>query len=561
MSGPSEHMATASAIPIPSAMISTSSAAWFYLQQGLVRLPGGHHVISYIEKATQDDPYRTAVEASLILYGIYYYLSKPQQKKGLQSNRPNLTKHEIDALIDEWEPEPIVVPPVNDKETAERYWRLAKIPIVENHGMTKYIDFTRDDKKESFENVLNLASNNFLALSETPEVLEVARQTIRDYGVGACGPAGFYRNQDVHYNLEYTLAEFFGTVACCLYGQDFAVSSSVLPAFTKRGDVIVADDQVSLADQNALQLSRSTVYYFQHNNMESLEELLEQLNESEKKEKLPAIPRKFIVTEGIFHNSGDIAPLPELVELKRKYKYRLFVDETMSLGVLGATGRGLPEHYNMDRSTSIDITVGSMATAFGSSGGFVLGDTFMSEYQHIGSNAYCFSASLPAYATTVVDKTLQIMDNNNSTVQTLQKLSRTMFYFFNSRVQLNEFFTLTSSEFSPVVHLELKESIRNSKFHYSRDSLFTELLSLQKRKISDVFIEPFEKEEMFLQDIVDAILVNHNILISRHTIVLKQETLPIVPSLRISCTAAMTEEELLNACENIVTTIVGLCTQ
>ena len=557
---PTDHMTIPTAIPIPSAVIATSSAAWFYLHQGLSKLPGGHHVISYIEKATQDDPYRTAVEASLILYGIYYYLSKPQQKKGLQSNRPNLSTKEMDALIDEWEPEPIVVPPINDKETAERYWRLSKIPITENHGISKYIDFTRNGKKESFENVLNLASNNFLALSETPEVLQVAKDTIKNYGVGACGPAGFYGNQDVHYNLEYTLAEFFGTEACCLYGQDFAVSSSVIPAFTKRGDVIVADDQVSLAVQNALQLSRSTVYYFQHNDMESLEELLEQLNEQERKEKLPAIPRKFIVTEGLFHNSGDIAPLPQLVELKRKYKYRLFVDETLSLGVLGSTGRGLPEQFNLDRSTSIDITVGSMATAFGSSGGFVLGDTFMSDYQHIGSNAYCFSASLPAYTTTVVDKILQIMDNDNSTVSNLQKLSRTMFHFFNSRVQLNEFFNITSSEFSPVIHLELKESKRIELFGYSKDSLFTELANLQKRKISDVFIEPFEKEEIFLQQIVDNILVNHNILISRHTIVLKQESLPIVPSLRISCTASMTEDELLTACENIITSINKLCT-
>ena len=156
-----------------------------------------------------------------------------------------------------------------------------------------------------------------------------------------------------------------------LYGQDFCVASSVLPAFTKRGDVIVADDQVSLALQNALQLSRSTVYYFEHNNMESLENLLAELTDLEKKDKPPAIPRKFIVTEGLFENSGDIAPLPELVKLKEKYKFRLFVDENLSIGVLGATGRGLAEHYGMNRATAIDITIGSLATAIGSSGGFL----------------------------------------------------------------------------------------------------------------------------------------------------------------------------------------------
>ena len=544
------------AIPIPAAIVRSSSAALFYLNKGLNTVPGGHHVLNYIEKSSHDDPYRTAIEAGLILYGIYYYLSKPQRKAGLQANRPKLSQAEMDALIDEWEPEPLVVPPVNDHETKERYWRLAKMPVVRNGPIAKYIDFSRDDNKESFEHVLNLASNNFLALSQTPEVLDVARDTINNSGVGACGPAGFYGNQDVHYNCEYMLAEFFGTEACCLYGQDFAVSSSVVPAFTKRGDVIVADDQVSLAVQNALQLARCTIYYFQHNDMESLDELLNQLNEQEKKEKLPAIPRKFIVTEGLFQNSGDVAPLPQLVELKIKYKYRLFVDETMSLGVLGATGRGLPEHFGLDRATSIDVTVGSMATAFGSSGGFVLGDKFMSDYQHIGSNAYCFSASLPGYTTTVVSKCIEIMDGNNSEVQQLQKLARAMFYFFSSRVKLNDYFTITSSEFSPVLHLELKEGVRAKLFGYTSDTLFAELTSLQKRKISDVCIDPYENEEIFLQQLVDDVLLSHNIIISRHTIVLKQETLPIVPSLRISCTSGMTEDELLTACENIATTML-----
>lgn len=549
------------AIPIPAFMISSSASAWFYCNQLLNRVPGGHNVINYIEKSTQDDPYRSAIEISLILYGIYYYLSKPQQKKGLQSNRPNLSKQEIDNLIDEWEPESIVSPPTNDYETSRKYWKLTKIPVIENQGIRKYINFTRNNKQETFEHVFNLASNNFLTLTETPEVITVAKQTIKEYGVGACGPAGFYGNQDVHYNVEYDLAEFFGTEGCCLYGQDFCVAPSVIPAFTKRGDVIVADDQVSISVQNALQLSRSTVYYFQHNDMESLDELLAQLNETERKEKLPGIPRKFIVTEGLFHNSGDLAPLPELVNLKNKHKYRLFVDETFSLGVLGKTGRGLAEHFNMDRATSIDITVGSMATAFGSSGGFVLGDTFMTNHQHIGSNAYCFSASLPAYTTTIVSKSLEIMDKDNSMVANLQKLSRSMFYFFTSRVKFNDIFTIKSSEFSPILHLELTEKFRLKKFGYTRDQLFAELSSLQKRKVTDVFIEPYENEEIFLQQIVDDILINHNVLITRHTMVIKQETLPIVPSLRISCTAAMTEDELLTACENISDSITSICTQ
>lgn len=349
-------------IPIPAFIVTTSSYLWYYFNLVLTQIPGGQFIVSYIKKSHHDDPYRTTVEIGLILYGIIYYLSKPQQKKSLQAQKPNLSPQEIDALIEDWEPEPLVDPSATDEQS----WRVAKTPVTMEMPIQNHITITRNNLQEKYTNVFNLASNNFLQLSATEPVKEVVKTTIKNYGVGACGPAGFYGNQDVHYTLEYDLAQFFGTQGSVLYGQDFCAAPSVLPAFTKRGDVIVADDQVSLPVQNALQLSRSTVYYFNHNDMNSLECLLNELTEQEKLEKLPAIPRKFIVTEGIFHNSGDLAPLPELTKLKNKYKFRLFVDETFSIGVLGATGRGLSEHFNMDRATAIDITVGSMATALGS---------------------------------------------------------------------------------------------------------------------------------------------------------------------------------------------------
>lgn len=406
-------------IPIPAFVVTTSSYLWYYFNLVMAQIPGGQFVVSYIVKSHHDDPYRTTVEIGLILYGIVYYLSKPQQKKSLQAQKPNLSPQEIDALIEDWEPEPLASPIAIDEQS----WRVAAIPVTMGMPIQNHVTITRNDLKETYTNVFNLASNNFLQLSVTQPVTDVVKTTIKNYGVGACGPAGFYGNQDVHYRLEYDLAQFFGTEGAVLYGQDFCVAPSVIPAFTKRGDVIVADDEVSLSVQNALQLSRSTVYYFNHNDMNSLESLLNELTEQEKLEKLPAIPRKFIVTEGIFHNSGDLAPLPELTKLKNKYKFRLFVDETFSIGVLGATGRGLSEHFDMDRATSIDITVGSMATALGSSGGFVLGDSAMCHHQRIGSNAYCFSACLPAYNATSVSKVLDLLDSNNDAVQTLQRLS------------------------------------------------------------------------------------------------------------------------------------------
>ncbi|CCK72393.1 serine C-palmitoyltransferase LCB1 KNAG_0K00250 [Huiozyma naganishii CBS 8797] len=545
-------------IPIPSFIVTACTFFWVHFHDLMVRLPLGNRMLNYIEKSSHDDPYRTIIEVSLILYGIYYYLSNPQKKKSLQGINRNLSKQEIDNLIDEWEPEGLVHR--DAKDNAKQEWRLAKIPVVVDGGVDNYVSVTRNDAQERFDNVFNMSSYNFLQLSQTESVLEKARQTIKQYGVGACGPAGFYGNQDVHWNLEYDLAKFFGTEAAVLYGQDFTVAPSVLSAFTKRGDVIVADDQVSLSLQNALQLSRSTVYYFEHNNIESLDKLLTQLNAQEAKEKLPAIPRKFIVTEGIFQNIGDIAPLPELVKLKMKHKYRLFVDETLSLGVLGKTGRGLSEHFGMPRATSIDVTVGSLATAIGTSGGFTLGDAVMSNHQHIGSNAYCFSACLPAYAVSCASKILRIMDEDNSAVSTVQQLSKSMFNFFDGALrEMRNYITVVSDDVSPVVHLELTPEFRSSRFHYTADQLFTYVSSSQKKRQTTIIFEPYEAEEQFLQAIVDELLMKHNILITRNIFVLKQETLPLVPSLKICCNANMNEQELLGACASIKEVILGFC--
>ncbi|KAL3233386.1 Serine palmitoyltransferase 1 [Nakaseomyces bracarensis] len=542
-------------VPVPVFITTSLSYVWFFFNDVVTKIPGGSYVISYIKKSHRDDPYRTAIELGLLIYALIYYLSKPQQKKGLQSSQPNLSAAEMDALIEEWEPEPMV----DDSLTEFQNWRLQKIPEMKESGVQTRINFTRDNGKESYNDVLNMCSNNFLQLSTTKRIEEVAKTTIKNYGVGACGPAGFYGNQDVHYHLEYELAKFFGTDSAVLYGQDFCVAASVIPAFTKRGDILVADNDVSLAVQNALQLSRSTVYYYDHNNMESLEALLAELTEAEQKDKPPAIPRKFIVTEAIFTNTGDIAPLPELTRLKRKYKFRLFVDETLSLGVLGPTGRGLPEHYGLDRASSIDITVGSLANALGSSGGFVLGDHVMSQHQHIGSNAYCFSASLPAYTTTCAAETLKILAEDNTTVSRVHKLSSELNQFFNDNIQLRQYITVTSSEHSPIQHIELSDDYRQKKFGYSKDQLFQIVNSLQKKCITSRYIEPYEDEEKFLQEIVDEVLEKHNILITRNTLVLKSESVPIVPSLKISCTAAMSDNDIENVCQAVSSAILNHC--
>lgn len=540
-----------SSIPVPTVVISSASYVWYYFITLFKLVPGANYVIAYVKKSHQDDPYRTFVEILLIVYSIFYFLNKPRKKGAV--DQPKLSQREVENLIEEWEPEPLVV----RDERSE--WRLSKIPVIEDSGVQNIVNITRDDGKEAFLSVFNMCSYNFLGLSHTPEVIKTVKYIIGNYGVGACGPAGFYGNEDVHYNLEYDLASFFGTEGCALYGQDYCLPASVLPAFTKRGDIVVADDKVSPSSQNALQLSRSTVYYYKHNDMESLEKILHELTETEKKEKLPAIPRKFILTEGLFQKTGEIAPLPELVKLKRKYKFRLYVDETYSIGVLGSTGRGLAEHFNMDRASSIDLTVGSLATALGSSGGFVLGDRVMTDHQRIGSHAYVFSASLAPYAVKAVSTVLELMDKDNSAVLKLQDLSAKMHKWFTNDNEVLKFVEVTSSPCSSVLHFQLSSEMRLKKFGSTIDSIFEESQQQQRHCVSKHFVESWENEEKFLQEIVDEVLTTSNILITRDTLILKQESLPLVPSISLCCNADMEETQLSDAISVIKRIVIEQC--
>lgn len=156
----------------------------------------------------------------------------------------------------------------------------------------------------------NLASYNYYNFVANEYLKEKAIQTLRTYGVGPCGPPGFYGTQDVHMRTEADVASFLGTPACIIYAQAFSTISSVIPAFSKRGDIIVADKGVNFAIRKGIQISRSLVRWYEHNDMEDLERVLAKITKEQAKKPLT---RRFIITEGLFENGGDIVNLPKIV--------------------------------------------------------------------------------------------------------------------------------------------------------------------------------------------------------------------------------------------------------
>ncbi|KAJ1565182.1 serine palmitoyltransferase component [Nowakowskiella sp. JEL0078] len=349
-------------------------------------VPGASILYKYVRSSYQGDPIRTFLELLLLVFLAWYFYAK-RYKPGMDVVK--LSEKEIDDLCEEWVPEPLV-PELTEFQKLE----LEKIQTISSAAGPKVM-------LQTGKLVVNLTANNFLGIMNQDQIKEKAIETLRTYGVGSCGPPGFYGTLDVHMELEQKLALFVGAEAAIIYSQGFSTIASSLPAFAKRGDIIVADDGVSFAIQKGLVASRSIVKYFKHNDMDDLERVLNQIASDDRKQKKKTPTRRFLVVEGIYADYCDIAPLPKLiitVELKKKFKYRLVIEESYSFGVLGKRGAGIADHFSISPKflSDIDMIAVSMCNTLASAGGFVAGSKEVVDHQRLSAQAYTFSASLPA---------------------------------------------------------------------------------------------------------------------------------------------------------------------
>lgn len=224
---------------------------------------------------------------------------------------------------------------------------------------------------------------------------------------------------DVHLELESEIARLLQVEEAIVYSQGFMAVASVIPAFCKRGDIIVADDGISFAAQTGLEISRSEVYFFRHNDMDDLIRVLDCVNQDCKRKKMP-LSRRFIVVEGLYSKTGDKCPLPKIMEIKSRYKYRLILDESLSFGCLGARGLGITDFYGIPAS-SVDIIAGSFSNCLGSSGGFCAGSHAVVDHQRLSSQAYCFSAALPALLAVSASLAMQQIEAQPGMLQDLRR--------------------------------------------------------------------------------------------------------------------------------------------
>jgi len=406
--------------------------------------------VDYVESTLQVPFLHLLLEVLLVLWIIRLMTRKSYNPK---ESKLELTKEEEDKLIAEWEPEPLI--PVDEK--VPEYVRNPK--YIEGKPGYK---ITIDGKE-----CLNLCTMNFLGLVGNPTVEASAIETLKKYGVGTCGPRGFYGTIDVHLQLEQKIASFLGTEEAILYSYGFATVSSAIPAYSKRTDVIFCDKGVSFAIQKGISASRSKVYWFEHNDMYDLECKLKEQEEKDKKNpKKAAVTRRFLVVEGLYVNYGDIVPLPDLIELKNKYKVRVFIDETISFGVLGANGRGVTEHFNIPLS-EIDLMAVSLEASLGSVGGFCAGTSFVVDHQRLSGQGYCFSASLPPLLSVAAETGIKLMEEDTGMFEKLRGNAE----LFRKELEGLSGFEVMGHQASPVIHLRFLEVNENMTREEEEDKL------------------------------------------------------------------------------------------
>jgi serine palmitoyltransferase len=259
------------------------------------RVPGSDMLVRYIRSSYQNDPARSIIELFLFVFVIVYVA---KSRFSTERSRVQLTEEEIDELVAEWNPEPLV-----GALSAVEKGEAEKVPVIVGASGPK-------SKLSNGKIVTNLASANYYNFLASEALKEKAVSTLRTYGVGPCGPPNFYGTQDVHMQTEADVAAHLGVPSCIVYAQAFSTISSVIPAFSKRGDIIVADKAVNYSIRKGIQLSRSTVFWYEHNDMEDLERVLQKIIKIYSRKPLT---RRFIVAEGLSENIGDMCDLTKIV--------------------------------------------------------------------------------------------------------------------------------------------------------------------------------------------------------------------------------------------------------
>ncbi|MCR4919254.1 MAG: aminotransferase class I/II-fold pyridoxal phosphate-dependent enzyme [Prevotella sp.] len=288
--------------------------------------------------------------------------------------------------------------------------------------------------------VLMFGSNAYTGLTGDQRIIDKAKAALDQYGSGCAGSRFLNGTLDLHVQLEKEIAEFIHKDDCLCFSTGFSVNQGVLAMVVGKGDYIICDDRDHASIVDGRRLSFARQLHYKHNDMDDLERILQGL---------PHEAVKLIVVDGVFSMEGDLAKLPEIVALKKKYNCSVMVDEAHGLGVFGKQGRGVCDYFGV--TDDVDLIMGTFSKSLASIGGFIASDSDTINYLRHTCRTYIFSASNTPAATAAAMEALHIIQQEPERIEKLWKVTRYALRRFRE-----EGFEIGETE-SPIIPLYVRD--------------------------------------------------------------------------------------------------------
>lgn len=288
--------------------------------------------------------------------------------------------------------------------------------------------------------VLMFGSNAYTGLTGDQRVIDAAKAALDKYGSGCAGSRFLNGTLDLHVQLEKELAAFVGKDESLCFSTGFSVNAGVIAMVVGRGDYILCDDRDHASIVDGRRLSFAKQLHYRHNDMTDLENILKTL---------PKEAVKLIIVDGVFSMEGDLAKLPEIVELKHKYNCSIMVDEAHGIGVFGRQGRGVCDHFGL--TDEVDLIMGTFSKSLASIGGFIASDSDTINFLRHTCRTYIFSASDTPAATATAMEALHIIQQEPERIEKLWEVTRYALRRFRE-----EGFEIGDTE-SPIIPLYVRD--------------------------------------------------------------------------------------------------------
>jgi len=324
-----------------------------------------------------------------------------------------------------------IVKEIDDLKQAGLYNRIRTI------GSPQGAWLVVDGKK-----VLNFCSNNYLGLANHPKLVAAAKQAIDQYGVGPAAVRSIAGTMTLHVELEQRLAAFKGVEAAITFQSGFQANTATIPVLVGKEDVIFSDRLNHASIIDGCRLSGAKIIPYEHCDPASLDAVI--------KENLAQYRRGIVITDGVFSMDGDVAPLPEIFEVTRRYDLLLMVDDAHGEGVLGKGGRGIVDHFGLHGK--VDVEVGTLSKAFGVVGGVVAGNATIIEWLRQRGRPFLFSSAVTVPDAAACLAALDLLEASTELVDRLWENAR----YFKAEMKVLGFDTGVST--TPITPVMLGEA-------------------------------------------------------------------------------------------------------